>query len=357
MFQDLETMARLKKINHLRRKFTKGLTKNVGRSKRKKPSAPIKKEDVKRILVSRPNHRLGNLLLITPLLQELEAVFPHAKVDVFMKGGLGPIVLGKYKNLGEIISLPKEHFKQLPKYISCWFKLKSKKYDLVINTVGGSSSGRLSTQLARSDYKIFGDIDEKLLAENKDYLHLAKNPVLNLRDFMTDYGLGDKQKPIPILNIKLEQSEIQDARKILEELVGNTKKTIAIFTYATGDKCYLKSWWKEFYETLKKNFPSYNIVEVLPKENVSQIDFEAPTYYSKDIREICAFIANSEVFIGADSGMMHLAIASQVPTAGLFCVTDLDKYGPYGANNISIHTNEVSIPQSVEMIDQMLKNK
>lgn len=350
-------MARLKKINNLRRKLTKGLTKNVGRSKSKNPSAPIKKEDVKRILVSRPNHRLGNLLLITPLLQELETVFPNAKVDVFMKGGLGPIVLGNYKNLGEIISLPKEHFKQFPSYISCWFRLKRKRYDLVINTVGGSSSGRLSTQLARSDYKIFGDIEEKLLVENKDYLHLAKNPVLNLRDFLTDYGLGNGQKPIPTLNIKLKESEIQEAKKILEKLVGNNKKTIAIFTYATGGKCYSEAWWKEFYANLKNTFPSYNIIEVLPKENVSQIDFEAPTYYSKDIREICAFIKNTAVFIGADSGMMHLAIASQVPTAGLFCVTDLDKYGPYGANNISIHTNEVSISQSIKMIDKMLKNK
>jgi hypothetical protein len=39
------------------------------------------------------------------------------------------------------------------------------------------------------------------------------------------------------------------------------------------------------------------------RENVSQIAFK-PTFYSKDIREIGAVIANTEIFIGADSGII-----------------------------------------------------
>jgi ADP-heptose:LPS heptosyltransferase len=38
-------------------------------------------------------------------------------------------------------------------------------------------------------------------------------------------------------------------------------------------------------------------------------------FYSKDIREIGAVIANTEIFIGADSGIMHLASASLTPTS------------------------------------------
>ena len=40
------------------------------------------------------------------------------------------------------------------------------------------------------------------------------------------------------------------------------------------------------YNTLCKEFKSYNIIEVLPVENISQIDFKAPSFYSKDVREI-----------------------------------------------------------------------
>ena len=49
---------------------------------------------------------------------------------------------------------------------------------------------------------------------------------------------------------------------------------------------------------------------------------------------------NTKVFIGADSGMMHLAHASNVTTIGLFSVTEPEFYGVYGGNNISIDTNK-----------------
>ena len=48
---------------------------------------------------------------------------------------------------------------------------------------------------------------------------------------------------------------------------------------------------------------------------------------------------NTKVFIGADSGMMHLAHASNVKTIGLFSATEPELYGVYGGNNISIDTN------------------
>lgn len=347
-------MAKFKKINNIRRKLMHGITRNVGRAKQG-PSGPIDRDTIKRVLISRPNHRLGNLLLITPLLQELETTFPSCKIDVFMKGGLGPVLFKNYKNIDRILSLPKKHFHHLPTYFYSWFRLKTKKYDLIINVDKNSSSGRLSSQLANGTYKIFGDIDEQVLAKNKAYEHLAKYPVYNLRDFLATVGFEKNEKPVPPLSLKLSRSEIEEGKKIVDGMVNNQKKTICIFTFATGNKCYSESWWGEFYGALKNKYGSaYNIVEMLPKENVSQIAFEAPMYYSQDIRQICAFIANTEVFIGADSGMMHLASASQTPIVGLFKATNLNKYGPYNANSVAIDTNNTSTSESMEEIDRIL---
>ena len=66
---------------------------------------------------------------------------------------------------------------------------------------------------------------------------------------------------------------------------------------------------KIFIERLQTEFPQHNIIEVLPVQNVSKLSFKAPTFYSKDVREIASLIANTVVFIGADSGIMHLASA------------------------------------------------
>jgi hypothetical protein len=145
----------------------------------------------------------------------------------------------------------------------------------------------------------------------------------------------DKQK-IPSLNLKLSLSEKEDGRKALMNIVHNGKKTISLFTYATGEKCFPKSWWMEFYEKLKVSYPDHNIIEVLPVENVSNISFMAPSFYSRDIREIGSLIANTELFIGADSGMMHLASSVHTPTVGLFSVTDQNAYQPYANKSLSV---------------------
>ena len=87
----------------------------------------INPQQVKRVLISRPNHRLGNLLLITPLVQEVQTLFPNATIDVFIKGNLGPIVFENFTNVNQIIRLPKKHFDELGNYMKGWLKLKKNK--------------------------------------------------------------------------------------------------------------------------------------------------------------------------------------------------------------------------------------
>ncbi len=340
------------KINAVRRKITRSLTKNIGTTKL--GQNPDSKIELKNVLICRPNHRLGNLLLITPLVQEINHAFPDCKIDIFIKGGLGPIVFKNYPSVENFIVLPKKPFKELLKYIKVWFKIKQKKYDLVINIDGGSSSGRMSTQLANADFKFFGELNLEIVANHPDYKHMAKYPIFEFRHYLNQLGFSNQQKEIPTIDIKLSEQEIQDAKKILNQIVPNDKKTIAIFTFATAAKCYCKEWWDVFYEKLVHYFPEYNIVEVLPVENVSQINFKAPSFYSKDVREIAAFIANTEVFIGADSGIMHLACASQIPVVGLFSVTVPEKYEPYGNNSIAIDTNVTDLEAMIEIIKKRL---
>ena len=97
-------------------------------------------------------------------------------------------------------------------------------------------------------------------------------------------------------------------------------------------------------------FESYNIIEILPVENVSQIQRKAPTYYSKDIREITAVMANTTLFIGADSGMMHLSTSSGTTTIGLFHITDLVRYEPYGNKNCGLNTDDISTEDIIKEI-------
>jgi ADP-heptose:LPS heptosyltransferase len=50
-----------------------------------------------------------------------------------------------------------------------------------------------------------------------------------------------------------------------------------------------------------------------------------------DLPEVAAVLARAAIFIGNDSGLMHLAAAAGAPTLGLFGPTPSDEYGPAGA--------------------------
>lgn len=342
-----------KKINAVRRSVMQNLTKNIGKSHSVKGS----KKDlvIRKVLITRANHRLGNLLIITPLVQEIHLLFPDSKIDLFVKGGISPSIFKNYQYIDRIIQLPKKPFSNLFQYLRGWALLLTRRYDLVINSTAGSSSGRLSTLFARSEYKVFSDFNEELNAGNPDYRHLAKNSIYNLRDYLSKLGFNGFADTVPDLDIKLDQSEILKGKQKLDSLIQNDRDTICLFTNATGEKCYSEEWWEEFYEKLKTNFPDYNIIELLPVENISKLHFKIPHFYSKDIREMGGFLKNVTLFIAADNGVMHLASASGVPTIGLFSVSAEDVYAPYNGKSFSVNTNHADNDKIIGLIGGILE--
>ncbi|GAA4936959.1 hypothetical protein GCM10023314_06620 [Algibacter agarivorans] len=344
-----------KSINSIRRRVMHSITKNIGNSYTDPTVDTSKKLDIKKVLIIRPNHRLGNQLLLTPLILEVINTFPDCKIDLFVKGGVANPVFQNYAAINKIIQLPKKPFNHLFKYAKDWVSIKRTHYDLVINGDKNSSSGRLLTQISRSTFKVFGDVHEDIQLAYPDYQHISKYPVYNLRRYLEKLGFSKNNNPVPVLDIKLNAQEISEGKKILDGIIKNKKETICIYTNATGAKCYSETWWLSFYNRLLKEYPDYNIVEMLPIENISKINFKSPNFYSKDIREMGAIIKNTSVFIAADNGVMHLASATLTPTVGFFSVTDPNIYGPYGNGSVALHTDKTNIEDWIKAIDRILK--
>lgn len=328
------------RINVYRRKITHWLTYSLGKKSVAKMQKKAEHFKVDRVLISRPNHRLGNMLLITPLVQEICATYPNCTIDLFVKGKIASIVFQNYPQVDRFIELPKKPFDHLLDYIGCWISLKKVKYDLVINVEKGSSSGRLSTIVAPGDFKFFGDSIEDSADKHADNAHYAKYPVYNFRGFLESLNQTPLTGEVPALDLKLSDEEISQGKRDLEEVTkDSSRKTIAFFTFATGEKCYSEEWWSDFYELFNAEFKEeFNLIEILPVENISKLNHRLPEFYSKDIREIGALMANCDLLLAADSGMMHLSCASLSPTIGLFSYTPIEMYGAYGGNNSSINT-------------------
>jgi len=347
--------TKLKRINRARRSILKKLTKGIGSTGAHKQTGSIHKETIKRILISRPNHRLGNLLLITPLVQEVAETFPSCRIDLFVKGNVASIVFKNYENIDRIIVLPRKHFKHLFQYIGGWLRLKQRHYDMVINVVGFSSSGRLSTKFARGTYKFYDDDDVNLQSDYADYPQIAKRPVYNFRRYLSQLGLAGTADAMPFMDLKLSEAELLQGKERLQTMIPQKEaQTICLYTFATGAKCYSESWWMDFLDRLKTEYPNFNILEVLPVEHVSKINFKEPSYYSRDIREMSAVIANTSIFITADCGVMHLASASGTPTIGFFSVTTLEVYEPYNPGSKGLNTENLTLDDIFREIHHVL---
>jgi len=344
-----------KRINNIRRKLMHSITKNVGSSYSEPTIGDLKIDDIKKVLIIRPNHRLGNQLLLTPIVQEVISTFPNCEIDLFVKGGVAYPVFENYNEVKHIIQLPKKPFNNLLKYAKAWISIKKKTYDLVINGDKNSSSGKLLTQISKAKIKAFGESYKDIEDTYSDYKHISKAPVYNLRHYLSKLGFNKNESELPVLDIKLSNDEISNGKKILDDIIKNEKKTICIYTNATGNKCYSESWWNTFYTRLKNEYADdYNIIEMLPIENISKINFKAPYFYSKDIREMGAIIKNATIFIAADNGVMHLASASLTPTIGFFSVTNEDVYAPYGNGSMAFSTNTTTIDDWITGIDKIL---
>lgn len=340
-------------INQFRKKSLKKLTKNVGGSFTGK-AGPINVDKVKNVLIVRPNHRLGNQLLMTPIVLELAETFPNAKIDLFA-GKVAPVLFQNYSRVDRIIRIPRKPFKALYQYFKAWIVLRSRKYDFVVNVDKNSSSGRLATSFARASYKLHGEDVPELQNQYPDYHHIAKNPVYNFRHALSKLGSTETNRAIPCMDLLLSAEELEQGRQLLSNLLpNNTKPIICLYTFATGAKCYSREWWLAFYEALTKRFPDHTVMEMLPVENVSMIDFTAPALYSKDVREMAAVMANTVVYIGADCGIMHLASAAPIPTFGFFSVTNPLFYEPYNPGSKGFVTTGLENERILEELEKLL---
>lgn len=335
----------LLKLNRLKTKAIRFFTRSYVNSKKPLQTKDLARNKNIRVLISRPNHRLGNQLLITPLIQEVKKEFPASKIDLVVNGNLSSVLFSEDSHIGKIFNLPKKPFNNIFKYLAKSISLIFTNYDIAIAACDHSNSSKIFVKLSRAKLKIYNSASEALQKPE----HIAKRPVFNFKKFLNsseDLSGYEYSK----LSIKLTNEEIEKGKLLIKKLFNNNKKTLCIFTFATGAKCHSEAWWAQFYNALKDEFSDVNILEILPIENVSQINFQSTHFYSKDLREIASLIEGSDVFIGADSGMMHLAASTNTRTIGLFNTTNPKVYTPYGNTNESVDTNVVGVDEIIGII-------
>lgn len=296
---------------------------------------------IHRVLVCRPNHRLGNSVLISPLLAEIETLYPGAEIDILGSDATACLYANRF-SVHRVFVLPHKIARHLWYSVRLLRSLRRCRYDLAIDACNGSQSGRMALAIAQARYKL-GFPDRTLNpASAWNALawpeHLAERGVFLLRQAFA----GMTQMDYPRLNLDLTSDERHEAANVLSRICGGSRHqcgaTVAIFPNATGAKCYSEDWWNQFVDTFQVLCPQVQLVDMLAAHGRSQLGSRLRPYYSRNLRHMAAMIAGMDGFISADCGVMHLAAASGTPTLGLFSVTDIAKYAPCGGANAALDT-------------------
>lgn len=312
------------------------------------PHVPIR-HGIYRILVCRPNHRLGNTLLLTPLITELQTLYPGAEIDIVSEGDIAHDVFKEWFNVKQVFCLPRRGFKHPLAFLRMLSRVRRTRYDLVVDPNVGSGFARTLTRLSRGRYKLgFSDTPTKALthAAPRELAgrHMALRPIHLLR---WAFGAPASYR-YPPLAVHLNEEERAEGRNVVAALAaaqrtkGENGLRIGIFGNATGAKRYTTDWWADFMATLCEAHPTASIIEVIPAHGQSMLREKWPGYYSSDIRRMAAVLAGLDLFITADCGVMHLGAAAGVTTIGLFRVTAMAVYAPYGGHNAGVNTGDCS---------------
>src|ERR1035437_5400155 len=132
------------KIEAARRRITQHAMRMVFRKKEDLAciAARLPRTGIHRILVCRTVHTLGDSLTLTPLLQELSAIYPGPEIDIVGSCPAAREIYGAFFCVGKIIQLPAHALRYPLRTLGALQQMKRTHYDLVIDPDPQSQSGR-----------------------------------------------------------------------------------------------------------------------------------------------------------------------------------------------------------------------
>jgi len=310
---------------------------------------------VRRIVVLRPNHRLGNTLLLTPLIQELEARFPDAEIELVGGGRAGRAVFQQFPQVTTLHTFPAKSYANPGQVVKLLAALRERSYDLAIDPIPRSRSGRFLLALVRARVRIgyrWGvRIRDCMLTHAVDPalapMHCAQSPLYLLRSALLPHaGHADPGFRTWPLALRLTEAERRDGVQTLATVLGSAtppaEPPIGIYAHASGEKCMPAMWWRQVVTILRTHVPTTPIVEFLPEDGRRRLASDIPSLYTRDLRLLGAALAATSAVVAADCGVMHLADAAGARVFGLFRTTEPSRYGPCGPDSEALWVRNAS---------------
>ncbi len=302
--------------------------------------ADFDRDQVSSILVVRQDSRLGNLVLMTPLLAGLREAFPIAEIDVLVADDF-PDVYRHCPFIDDIVVFDKHKARVRPWwYPSFVRRIRSMGYDLAVDVSDGrhsSFNNLLLTAFSGARHRIGYD-----RGDARNFLDMTVPPPGNdvhMSDAM--FGLAKALAPDTAyqqMRYFLSDAEREFAGRWLgQHGLGEGGRTFAaIHPGGRGAKQWGTANFSALIDRIDTdmNLPVVCIAGPGEDELVGKIRTISATGFAVlegvDVGDMAAVIERCSLFISNDTGPMHVASALNRPTIGIFTSSNFRHYGPRG---------------------------
>ncbi len=259
---------------------------------------------------------IGDVILATPLVEKLHALYPDAKIDFLLRKGNESLLANNHK-INEILIWDKKRNKYSHLY-SLLQQVRSKKYDLVVNLQRFFPTGLLTA-----------------FSGAKETAGFDKNPFSFLFTKKVKHEIGEGRHEVDrnislirhLTNDSLVKPKLYPSEKDFQKI----KPTGNYVCMAPTSVWLTKQWpaqkWVELIQLIDKTISIYllggpedipaceNIKQKSAKENVINIAGQL------SFLESAALMKNAEMNYVNDSAPLHLASAVNAPVTAIFCST------------------------------------
>jgi heptosyltransferase III len=275
--------------------------------------------------------RIGDAIISTGLLNHMVNKYPGIDVTV----AAAPLTLPLFEaipHLNRLIPIKKRSFSR--HWLTLWQQCRQEKWDVIIDIRGSLISYFLKTS-QRYVWKSSKAIDHRVDQLGR-LLGVTPPPPpylwLGLRHVRKAQSLIPDSVPVlalsPAANWIGKQWPEKSFSRLLEQFLKNHEAKVAVFA-APQERSMVQP-----------------ILNTIPRDK--QIDLVGRL----SLLETAACLKRCKVFVGNDSGLMHMAAAVGTPAIGLFGPSDERLYAPYCPPENPIH-RVVRIPESLNELKKI----
>ena len=267
--------------------------------------------------------RVGDAVLATSVLNYIIKKYPRS--SIFLASGREPLsIYTNYKNIKRIFILKKILFKS--HWLKLWLNTFFMKWDIIIDLRGSLISYMLFTK-ERYVYKSLGKnvhrLDELAFLMKTKHLSLPSIPLIN-----NDVSLARTKLS------KLENIIAIGASANWPAKVWPSKKFAKLIKMLLKHKKFKKNISIVFFGSSRDDKDTKKIIRFIKIKNIKNFCGKL------NLLEVLACLRECKLFIGNDSGLMHIAASSGIPTIGLFGPSLESRYGPKGPNAHFVRTKK-----------------